>query len=86
MKNLSNGKLEAKVMCFVPISVGHKNSPKMLKIYAMAVLDKCNKASFTKDELIENLEITGRKLQLNIKKLTGEKSEWYLMIQWYLMN
>ena len=70
-----HGKLEAAVisMCAVPIWVGQKNSTKMFKIYAM--LDNCSQGSFIWDALIEDLRITGRKLQLSLKTLTGEKSE-----------
>ena len=70
-----NGKLEAEVisMCVVPIWVGHKNSTKMFKTYAM--LDNCSQVSFIRDDLIEDLQITGRKLQLSLKTLTGEKLE-----------
>ena len=70
-----NGKLEAEVisMCVVPIWVGHKNSAKIFKTYTM--LDNCSQGSFIRDELIEELEMTGRKLQLSLKTLTGEKSE-----------
>ena len=70
-----NEKLESEVisMFFVPIWVGHKNSNKIFKIFAM--LDNCSQGSFIRDELIEDLWITGRKLQLSLKTLTGEKSE-----------
>ena len=70
-----NRKLEAEVIsiCVVPIRVGHKNSTEMFKTNAM--LNNCCQGSYIRDELIENLEITDRKLQLSIKTLTGEKSE-----------
>ena len=70
-----NGKLEAEVIsiCVVPIWVGHKNSTKMFKTYAM--LDNCSQDPFIRDELIENLRIIGIKLQLSLKTLTGEKSD-----------
>ena len=64
---------EVVIMCVVPISVGHMNSTKMFTIYAM--LDNCRHGYFIRDELTQNLEITGRKLQLRLKTLTGEKSE-----------
>ena len=69
-----NGKLEAEVIsiCVVPIWVGHKNSTKMFKTYAM--LDNCSQSPFIRDELIEDLRIIGMKLQLSLKTLTGEKS------------
>ena len=70
-----NGKLEAEVisMCAVPIWVGHKNSRKMCKTYAM--LDNCSQGSFIRNKLIEDLGKTERKLQLRLKTLIGEKSE-----------
>ena len=39
------------------------------------MLDNCSQGSFIRDELIKDLGITGRKLQLSLKTLTGEKSE-----------
>ena len=45
----------------------------MVKTYAM--LDNCSQGSFIKEEIIEELGITGRKLKLSLKSLTGEKSE-----------
>ena len=39
------------------------------------MLDNCRHGYFIRDELTQNLEITGRKLQLRLKTLTGEKSE-----------
>ena len=70
-----SGKLEADVisMCIVAVWVSHKSSRKMVKTYGM--LDNCSKGSFIKEEIIEELGITGRKLKLNLKTLTGEKSE-----------
>ena len=75
-----NGKLEAKVisMCLLSIWVGHKNSTKKFKIYAM--LDNCGQGSIIRDELIEDLGIPGRKLQLILKTLTGKKSEEIMAI------
>ena len=40
-----------------------------------AVLDNCSQGSFIKEEIIEELRITGRNLKLSQKTLTGEKSE-----------
>ena len=45
----------------------------MVKTYAM--LDNCSQGSFIKEEIIEELGITGRKLKLSLKSLTGKKSE-----------
>ena len=57
------GKLENEVisMCVVPVWVGHRNSRKMVKTYAM--LGNCSQGSFIKDEIIENLGISSRKLK-----------------------
>ena len=60
-------------MCVAPVWVGHRNSRKMVKTYAM--LGNCSQGSFIKDEIIEDLGISGRKLKLSLKTLTGEKSE-----------
>ena len=70
-----NGKLHAQVisMCIVAVWVGHKSSNKMVKTYAM--LDNCSQGSFIKEAITEELGITGRKLKLSLKTLTGEKSE-----------
>ena len=61
-----NGTLEAEVisMCIVAVWVGHKSSRKMVKTYAM--LDNCSKGSFIKEEIIEELVITGMKLKLSL--------------------
>ena len=45
----------------------------MIKAYAM--LDNCSQGSFVKDEIIEDLGISDRKLKLSLKTLTGEKAE-----------
>ena len=60
-------------MCVVPVWVGHRNSRKMIKTYAM--LDNSSQGSFVKDEIIEDLGISDRKLKLSLKTLTGEKAE-----------
>ena len=69
------GKLDTEVisMCVVPVWVGHRSSKKMVKAYAM--LDNCSQRSFIKDEIIEDLGVSGGKLKLSLKTLTGEKSE-----------
>ena len=63
------GRLDTEVMCVVPVCVIHRNSRKMV------MLDNCSQGSFIKDEIIEDLGISGRKLKLSLKTLTGEKSE-----------
>ena len=55
-----------------------KNSTKMFKTYAM--LDNCSQGSFIRDEFITDGGITGKKLQLSLKTLTGEKSEGTMAI------
>ena len=69
------GKLDTEVIsiCVVPVWVGHRNSRKMVKTYAM--LDNCSQGSFIKDEIIEDLGIPGTKLKLSPKAVNGEKSE-----------
>ena len=56
----SDGKLEIEVICMyiVAILVGHKSSRKMVKTHEM--LDNCSQGSFIKEEIIEELGITGR--------------------------
>ena len=39
------------------------------------MLDNCSQGSFIKKEIIEELGITGRKLKLGLRTLTGERSE-----------
>ena len=58
-------------MCITAVWVGHKSSRKM----TYAVLDNCSQGSFIKEEIIEELRITGRNLKLSQKTLPGEKSE-----------
>ena len=60
-------------MCIEAVWFGHKSSRKMVTRYAM--LDNCSQGSFIKEEIIEELEITGRKLKLGLETLMGEKSE-----------
>ena len=65
------GKLDTEVisMCVMSVCVIHRNSRKMV------MLDNCSQGSSIKDEIIEDLGISGRKLKLSLKTLTGEKSE-----------
>ena len=58
-------------MCVVPVWIAHRNSTKMVKTYAM--LDNCSQGSFIKDEITEDLGISGTKLKISLKTLTGEK-------------
>ena len=59
------GKLDTEgiSMCVVPVWVGHRNSRKMVITYVM--LDNCSQGSFIKYEIIEDLDISGRKLKLS---------------------
>ena len=70
-----NEKLEAEVinMCIAAILVRHKKSRQIVKTCSM--LDKFNQGPFIKEEIIEELRITGRKLKLILKTVTGKKSE-----------
>ena len=65
--------IEVISMCVLPVWVGHRNSRKMVKTFAM--LDNYSQGSFIKDEITEYLGILGRKLKRSLKTLTGEKSE-----------
>ena len=56
----------------------------MFKTYAM--LDNCSQASFIRNELIEDLGITGRKLQLSLKTLIGKKSEDTMAIDGFIVS
>ena len=60
-------------MCIAAILVRHKKSRQIVKI--CSVLDKFNQGPFIKEEIIEELRITGRKLKLILKTVTGKKSE-----------
>ena len=70
-----NRKLEAGVISIIIVDVwvGHKSSRKMVKTYEM--LDSCSQGFFIKEEIIEELGITGRKLKLSLNTLTSDKSE-----------
>ena len=69
------GKIDAEVisLCVVTVWVGHRNFRKMVKTFAM--LDNCGQSSFIKDEFMEDLHISGRKLKLSLKTLNDEESE-----------
>ena len=71
-------------MCVVPIWVGHTNSNKMIKTYAM--LDSCSQGSFIKGDLIADIGIKGRKSKLNVKTLTGETSKDSVMIDGLIIS
>ena len=44
------------------------------------MLDNCSQGSFIKQDLLKRLGVDGQKLSLNLKTLTGEKSEETLMV------
>ena len=75
-----NGKFEVEVisMCVVPIKISHQNCTTTIKAYAM--LDNCSQRSFIKQDLLKKLSVDDQKLSLNLKTLTGEKSEETLMV------
>ena len=75
-----NGKFDVEVisMCVVPIKISHQNCKKTIRTYAM--LDNCSQGSFIKQDLLKRLGVDGQKLSLNLKTLTGEKSEETLMV------
>ena len=51
------------------------------------MLDNCSQASFIRNELIEDLGITGRKLQqLSLKTLIGKKSEATMAIDGFIIS
>ena len=69
------GKIDAEVISIYVVTVwaGHRNFRKMTKTFSM--LGNCRQSSFIKDEFIEDLQISGRKLKLSLKTLNGEESE-----------
>ena len=75
-----NGKFDVEVisMCVVPIKISHQNCKKTIRTYAM--LDNCSQGSFIKQDLLKRLGVDVQKLSLNLKTLTGEKSEETLMV------
>ena len=50
------------------------------------MLDNCSQASFIRNELIEDLGITGRKLQFSLKALIGKKSEDTMAIDGFIVS
>ena len=44
------------------------------------MLDNCSQVGFIKQDLLKRLGVDGQKLSLNLKTLTGEKSEETLMV------
>ena len=71
-------------MCIVPVWVGHKGSRKMIKTYAM--LDNCSQGSFIQEDLMKELDISGQRLKLSLKTLTGEKLEDLMAIDGLIVS
>ena len=80
------GKIDAEVisLCVVTVWVGHRNFRKMVKTFAM--LDNCRQSSFIKDEFMEDLHISGRKLKLSLKTLNDEESEDTEAVAWLIVS
>ena len=70
-----NDKFDVEVisMCVVPIKTLHQNCKKTIRAYSM--LDDCSHGSFIKQDLLKRLGADSQKISLNLKTLTGEKSE-----------
>ena len=75
-----NSKFDVEVisMCVVPIKISNKDCKNTIRTYAM--LDNCSEGSFIKQDLLKRLDVDGPKLSLNMKTLTGEKSEETQMV------
>ena len=75
-----NSKFDVEVisMCVVPIKISHKDCKNTIRTYAM--LDNCSEGSFIKQDLLKRLDVDGPKLSLNMKTLTGKKSEETQMV------
>ena len=73
-----NGKFDVGVisMCVVPTKISHKNYKKTVRSYA--ILDNCSQKSFIEQYLLRRLGVDGQKL--NLKTLTGEKSNETLIV------
>ena len=51
-----------------------------------AMVDNCRQSSFIRDKFIEDFVITGRKLQLSLKTLTGEKPEGNMTVDGLIVS
>ena len=60
-------------MCRVPVKVQHINSDKEIMVFAM--LDTCSQGTFITTSLMEQFNISGRQIFINIKILTGHQKE-----------
>ena len=60
-------------MCRVPVKVQHINSDKEIMVFAM--LDTCSQGTFITTSLMEQFNISGRQIFINIKILIGHQKE-----------
>ena len=68
------------IMCIVPVKIRHwKNIKNEVLTYAM--LDSCSQGSFIQEDLIKELQLSGRKTTLNLKTLNGERTESTVLIE-----
>ena len=59
-------------MCVVPVRIKHRTK-KILETYAM--LDSCNESIFMDEQLLDELQILGRKTTVTLKTLNDEGTE-----------
>ena len=45
------------------------------------MLDSCNQGSFIEEDLVKELQLSGRKATLNLKTLNGERTESTVLIE-----
>ena len=59
-------------MCVVPVKLSHAKTKK--EVFTLAMLDNCSQGSFFKQNMKDRLGISGRKTDVIIKTLNGERS------------
>ena len=75
-----NSDTETICMCIVPVKIRHwENIENEVLTYAM--LDSCSQGSFIQEDLIKELQLSGRKTTLNLKTLNGERTESTVLIE-----
>ena len=75
-----NSDTEIISMSIVPVKIWHwKNIKKEVLTHAM--LDSCNQGSFIEEDLVKELQLSGRKATLNLKTLNGERTESTMLIE-----
>ena len=75
-----NSDTEIIIMCIVPVKIRHwKNIKNEVLTYAM--LDSCSQGSFIQEDLIKELQLSGRKTTLNLKTMNGERTESNVLIE-----